>query len=58
MLGPPVITGFRLSAPSERVISRIIPKEIKEGSANVAAGIATVEGVTERVMRSFRTCPR
>lgn len=31
---------------------------LTEGSANVATGIATVEGVTERVMRSFRTCPR
>jgi hypothetical protein len=31
---------------------------LTEGSANVATGIATVEGVTERAMRSFRKCPR
>lgn len=30
---------------------------LTEGSPDVAAGIAAVEGVTERVMRSFRTCP-
>lgn len=31
---------------------------LTEGSAEAAYGIATVEGVTERIMSSFRRCPR
>ncbi len=30
---------------------------LTEGSAEVATGIATVEGIAERIMRSFRKCP-